>query len=92
MPAKKEIRVMAADIKAILIRTRSASAGNSDEAKHSRKALAEVAGCSSRTIDRIMADERETIELDMADRIVLAAGGGLNECRVLLPTGEIEDY
>lgn len=92
MPAKKEIRVMAVDIKQVLLRTRSAAVGKTEEAKNSRKALAEVAGCSSRTVDRIMADERETIELDMADRIVIAAGGGLNECRVLLPCGTIEDY
>jgi hypothetical protein len=48
------------------------------------KALAERAETSTRTIYRVLGHEKCHLDLDLADRLVLAAGGNLNECRLVV--------
>lgn len=62
--------------------------------------LAERAGTSTRTVYRILNPKARsnggpaTLKLDLADRLVMAAGRHLAEagCRVVLPNGDTVDY
>lgn len=54
--------------------------------------IAELAATSTRTIYRILGRESESLDLGLADRVVMAAGGHLSSCRLVLPDGELVDY
>ncbi len=56
--------------------------------------IAEHAKVSSRTVYRVLnPDEaRETISLDLADRLCRAAESHLKHCRLVWPSGMVTDY
>lgn len=45
--------------------------------------IAQKARTSTRTVYRVLQVKTETIKLDLADRLVMAAGGHLSECRLV---------
>lgn len=75
---------MAADVISILHR-----ALGPDEAD-SVALIAERANTSPRTIYRVLKPEWESLALDLADRLCIAAGGHLSECRIVSPDGTVE--
>lgn len=48
-----------------------------------RAAIAADAGCSVETVKRIMGGRWETLDLDRADRLLVAAGGHISECELV---------
>jgi hypothetical protein len=84
-----EPRVMTADVQRVL---RSVIQPDADDAGESVVALASRAATSARTIYRILALNSETISLDLADRVCLAANGHLMTCRLVWPDGRIQWY
>lgn len=56
--------------------------------------LAHRAGRSRRTVYRVLGGQSETLSLDLADRLVLAAGRQLSEigCHVVLADGRVVDW
>jgi transcriptional antiterminator len=73
----REPRVYAEQVRVILERTL-------DKASHLQRGdavevLAERAGISTRTVYRILEGGREWLELDQADRLLIAAGEHLTE-------------
>lgn len=55
--------------------------------------IAERAQTSTRTVYRVLAGSTETISLDLADRLVLAADQHLaTTCRLRWPDGEVTPY
>jgi hypothetical protein len=54
--------------------------------------VAERARTSTRTIYRILGRQSETLNLDLADRVVLAADGHLSDCRLRMPDGSVVPY
>lgn len=53
--------------------------------------IAEAAGCSTRTIWRILGEEMDWLTLDRADKLLTAIGCSVNECHLRLPDGTIEE-
>lgn len=45
--------------------------------------LAEKAGTSTRTVYRCLGHSSETLSLDLADRLLVAAGGHISECELI---------
>lgn len=84
-----EPRVLTADVRAVL---RRVVQPDDDDSGESVVALAERADTSARTIYRILARSTESINLDLADRVTLAANGHLMECRLLWPDGTVTGY
>jgi hypothetical protein len=85
--ADVEPRVCAEDVAAVLrrvIRPDDADGGES------RSLMAERAGTSQRTIDRVLQVGAPSLTLDLADRLLVAAGGNLHECRLIWPDGTVE--
>lgn len=84
-----EPRVLTEDVQRVLkqmVRTGEESEGESVTV------VAEKAGTSTRTVYRVLARTTESISLDLADRLCLAASSHLRECRLLWPEGLITDY
>lgn len=54
--------------------------------------IANKAGISTRSVYRVLQADKPTIGLDLADRLCLAAGAHLAECRLVWPSGEITPY
>ncbi len=53
--------------------------------------IAEKAGCSTRTVYRVLGRKTyDVLSLDLADRLLVAAGGHLTDCRVRWPDGRVE--
>lgn len=52
------------------------------EAAEVRSAIAAQAGCSTETVKRIEDDKFDWVELDRADKLIVAAGGHLAECEI----------
>lgn len=84
-----EPRVMTEDVQKILRRVVRPDLQDSGE---SVVLLAKRADTSARTIYRILARTTESINLDLADRCCLAAGGHLMACRLIWPDGRIQWY
>lgn len=59
-----------------------------DEAK---EILAARLGLSKRTLWRVLSVSREHISLGRADELLTAVGETINDCRLLLPDGSIEE-
>lgn len=54
--------------------------------------LAAAAGCSMRTLWRLLSgDHFEWISLDRADRLLTAVGESIHSCHLKLPDGTIEE-
>lgn len=84
-----EPRVLTADVQAIL---RVKIRPGEDEGDASVLAIAESAGVSTRTVYRVLQGGKPTIGLDLADRLVLAAGSHLATCRLKWPSGKVTPY
>lgn len=54
--------------------------------------VAELAETSTRTIYRILGKQSETLDLGLADRVALAAGGHLSGCRLRFADGRTVEY
>lgn len=84
-----EPRVLTEDVRDILrgkIRPDDESAGDSVAL------IAEKANISTRTVYRVLQTTTETISLDLADRLCLAADSHLAHCRLRWPSGETTRY
>lgn len=87
--SKREDRVLTEDVQAILRRlVRPDDPDDGD----SVALIAEKAGTSTRTVYRVLACTTDTISLDLADRLCLAADSHLNECRLISSDGSVRDY
>lgn len=89
MSVETEPRVLTEDICRILRRAVRPDDPNEGEAV---QLLAEKATTSTRTIYRILSKQSETLSMDLADRVAIAAGGMLAECRLALSDGQVVDY
>jgi hypothetical protein len=54
--------------------------------------IAEKAQTSTRTVYRVLSNHTETINLDLADRLCLAAGSHLAACRLKHSDGAVRPY
>lgn len=86
-----EPRVRTADVRAILERV--VRPGDED-AGVAVATIAEKAGVSPRTVYRVLnrAENKETISLDLADKLCLAAGSWVGHCRIIHSDGRVSDY
>lgn len=87
--ARGEPRVLTADVRQIIRRTVHP---DDPDFGDSVERLAEDSGTSTRTIYRILGNESDSLQLDLADRIVIAAHGHLSECRLVTVTGAVVEY
>lgn len=90
-PVKKETepRVLTQDVQRVLqriVRPEDADAGDSVIM------LAQRADTSARTVYRVLSKTTDTISLDLADRLCLAANSHLAECALVWPDGRVTDY
>ena len=84
-----EPRVLTEDVQAIL---RRVIRPGEDDGGESVALIAEKSGVSTRTVYRVLQRSTDSISLDLADRLVLAAESHLAHCRLLWPSGQITDY
>lgn len=84
-----EPRVMTQDVQTIL---RRVVRPEDDDAGDSVIMLAQRAATSPRTVYRVLARTTDTISLDLADRLCLAASAHLMECRLVFGDGTIRPY
>lgn len=87
--SSSEPRVLTADVAAILepiIRP------DDDDQGSSVSLIAEKADTSTRTVYRVLSRHTETINLDLADRLCLAAGSHLAACRLRHSDGRVRPY
>lgn len=84
-----EPRVVTADVQAIL---RRMIKPGEVEGGRSVALVAERARVSTRTVYRVLQADKDTIGLDLADRLCLAAGSHLAACRMSWPDGSITPY
>lgn len=87
--AEVEPRVVTEDVQRIL--KRIVKPDQEDEGD-SVATIAEKADTSTRTVYRILAGTTKTLSLDLADRVCLAAGYHLSECRLQYPDGTVRGY
>lgn len=88
-----EPRVLTEDVQAVL--RRKVQPGDEEGNGAAVGLIAERAGCSTRTVYRVLnPDEAKvTISLDLADRLCLAAGTHIaHNCRLVWPTGRVTAY
>lgn len=88
-----EPRVLTEDVQVIL-RRRIKPTNEESGSTSSVATIAEKADVSTRTVYRVLQGdpEKPTIGLDLADRLVLAAGAHLSACRLVWPSGNITPY
>ncbi len=84
-----EPRVITRDIQTIL---RRVIRPGEDEGGESVALIAEKAKISTRTVYRVLQGTTETISLDLADRLCLAAESHLMMCRLRWPDGSLTPY
>ena len=84
-----EPRVLTADVQSIL---REVIKPDDEDSGKSVALIAEKAKISTRTVYRVLQGDKETIGLDLADRLCLAAESHLAECRLVWPDGLITEY
>lgn len=85
-----EPKVLTADVRSIL---RSVIRPGEDDDGGGVALIAEKADTSTRTVYRVLSEgHSETISLDLADRLCLAAGSHVALCRLRWPDGEITPY
>lgn len=89
MPREAEPTVLTADVRTILRRAIRPGEDEGDTVTM----LAHTAKTSTRTVYRVLGGEyRDTMNLDLADRLVLAAGSHLVHTRLQMPDGRLVDY
>lgn len=86
---EEEPRVLTADVQRVL---RRVVQPDQEDAGESVVMLAQRANTSARTVYRVLARNTETISLDLADRLCLAAGAHLSECQLVWQNGETTSY
>lgn len=84
-----EPRVVTLDVQSIL---RGIIRQGVDDAGESVALVAEKAGVSTRTVYRVLQGTTDTISLDLADRLCLAADSHLTACRLRWPSGAVTPY
>lgn len=85
-----EPRVIIWDVQSIL---ESAIRPDDEDAGLSVAMVAERANISTRTVYRILKPKKqESIGLDLADRVCLAANSHISECRLVWDDGSITPY
>lgn len=85
-----EPRVLTKDVQTIL---RRVVRPGDDDSGESVSLIAHKAGVSTRTVYRVLnPQDSESISLDLADRLCLAADSHLASCRLLLPDGSVVPY
>jgi hypothetical protein len=84
-----EPRVMTSDVAAIL---EPVVRPDDDDQGSSVSLIAEKAETSTRTVYRVLSRHTETINLDLADRLCLAAGSHLAQCRLRHSDGRVRPY
>lgn len=87
-----EPRVLTEDVQAVL---RGVIRPGDDDAGVAVASVAEKAGVSPRTVYRVLnpSEAKETLSLDMADRLCLAAGVHMAfVCRLRWPDGRTTEY
>jgi hypothetical protein len=84
-----EPRVVTADVQEILTNVIMPGEDGGDK---SVSLIAEKAGISTRTVYRVLQRTTDTISLDLADRLCLAADSHLLNCRLRWPSGEVTTY
>jgi len=88
-PKEVEPKVLTEDVRAVLARV---VRPDQDDQGHSVTLIAERADTSPRTVYRVLAGTTQTLSLDLADRLCLAAGSHLMDCRLVMPNGDIVPY
>lgn len=88
-PKEAEPRVLTEDVQRVLKRV--VQPGDEDSGE-SVVALAERANTSARTVYRVLARSTDSINLDLGDRLCIAASSHLMECRLVWPDGRITSY
>ena len=63
-----------------------------EDAGESVARVAEDAETSTRTVYRVLRGEMYSVGLDLADRLVMAAGGHLSDCRIVREDGTVVEY
>lgn len=89
MAKEVEPKVLTADVNRVL---RRIVRPDHDDAGESVNLIAEKAETSTRTVYRVLAEDSDAINLDLADRLCLAADAHVNECRLSWPSGEVTSY
>lgn len=86
-----EPRVLTEDVQAIL---RVKIRPGEDDGDATVQTIADKAQVSTRTVYRVLdtKNPKPTIGLDLADRLVLAAGSHLAACRLVYPDGSVVSY
>lgn len=84
-----EPRVVTADVQVLLRRVI-----RPDDAEGGRSValVAERARVSTRTVYRVLQGDKDSIGLDLADRLCLAVGSHLALCRLKWPNGAVTPY
>lgn len=77
------------DVQAILQRTIRPDDPDQGEAV---ALIAELASTSTRTVYRVLGAESEALDMGLADRLVMAAGAHLDQCRLRMADGQVVDY
>lgn len=85
----EEPKVVTADVQAIL---RRVIRPGDDDSGASVALIAERSKVSTRTVYRVLQGTTETISLDLADRLCLAAGAHLMQCRMRWKDGSTSSY
>lgn len=84
-----EPRVVTADVQVLL---RRVIRPGDDDAGESVSLIAEKARISTRTVYRVLQGSTESISLDLADRLCLAAEAHVSVCRLRWPDGSVTPY
>jgi hypothetical protein len=63
-----------------------------DDSGESVVMLAQRANTSARTVYRVLSNTSESINLDLADRLCVAADAHLSECHLVWADGKITPY
>ncbi len=84
----EEPKVLTADVRRLLQRVVRPGDGSGA----SVSLVAERAGVSTRTVYRVLQGTTETVSLDLADRLCLAAGAHLMSCRMRWSDGTTTAY
>lgn len=90
MATGPEPRVLTEDVRDILQRV--VKVNDDAESSASVASIAERAETSTRTVYRVLSLSSETLNIDLADRLVLAANSHLALCRLKWPDGRITAY
>lgn len=85
----EEPKVLTADVRRVL---RRIIRPDDDDSGASVALIAERAQRSTRTVYRVLQGTTETISLDLADRLCLASGAHLMQCRMRWKDGSTTSY